>query len=68
MKKVLNGLIPTVGLLSILTTGFLVSAPEPASAYCVHNLTGETIRGYDKWYHSRSWKETLQPEGWDLLD
>lgn len=46
MKRALT-LIPTLGSFTIFTTAILVSAPKSASAYCVHNLTGEVIASSD---------------------
>ncbi len=46
MKKALT-LISTLGIFTTLTTGIIVSAPESAAAFCVHNLTGGPIAAYD---------------------
>lgn len=58
MKRVLT-LIPIVG---IFTTGILVSVPKSASAYCVHNLTGGPIRGYDTARSFGTWGKDLKPD------
>jgi hypothetical protein len=75
MKKVLP-LIPTVGIFTIFTAGILVSAPKSASAFCVHNLTGDYIRGDDSvrqgWLtalamSTKTWAKTLAPDQRDCL-
>jgi hypothetical protein len=61
MKRML-ALISTVGIFTTFTTGILVSVPKSASAYCVHNLTGTTIRGWDKNGEWNVWMKTLAPD------
>jgi hypothetical protein len=61
-------LIPTVGIFTFFTTAIFVSAPKSASAYCVHNLTGSSIKGWDirnekdYFINPAYWKKTLGPD------